>query len=359
MAYNGTKPLLTDLISLSDEILRENFRAIKEDKIVKALLLNSFTYGNSANNLALSNGTVCTNLVTDMLDSYHASNVANNIPISNGTLSSGLNAEKFNSQASTYYTNASNIYAGTLSSSYLPLITPTKGGIGLTSYNLGDLVIASATNTLATLAGNTVATQKFLTQTGNGSASVSPSWNSIVYTDVTDLASWTGTTNIVTLGTINSGVWHGGTISSSYLPIATAGSVGIVGIDTNTILNNSGVISLKSPDRMNKNKLKGLLDWCDIVYDKYWTTNTIAVGVGPVGNCYIPTVDKVLVTNFTAGTAQLISSAGVAGGAIAIGTNLRAEIQSIGLSSFVVKVFNATTGVEVNNSNISWVAKGF
>lgn len=63
-------------------------------------------------------------------------------------------------------------------------VTPTQGGTGLTSYNLGDTLYASASNTLAALAGNTTSTKKFLTQTGTGSVSAAPGWNTIASADV-------------------------------------------------------------------------------------------------------------------------------------------------------------------------------
>lgn len=56
----------------------------------------------------------------------------------------------------------------------------------LTTSTLGDTVYASATNTLAKLAGNTSATMAVLTQTGNGTVSAAPVWTST-----------TGTGNVV------------------------------------------------------------------------------------------------------------------------------------------------------------------
>ncbi len=55
-------------------------------------------------------------------------------------------------------------------------IGPTKGGTGLTSYALGDLIYASATNTLNKLSGNTATTAKMLVQTGTGTVSAAPVW---------------------------------------------------------------------------------------------------------------------------------------------------------------------------------------
>lgn len=49
---------------------------------------------------------------------------------------------------------------------------------------LGDVMYASAANTYADLPGNTSTTKKFLTQTGTGSASAAPSWDTIIASDL-------------------------------------------------------------------------------------------------------------------------------------------------------------------------------
>ncbi len=64
------------------------------------------------------------------------------------------------------------------------LIAPTKGGTGLTTYTLGDLLYGSGSNTLAVLGGNISSTKKFLTQTGNGTISAIPSWATIAASDI-------------------------------------------------------------------------------------------------------------------------------------------------------------------------------
>jgi hypothetical protein len=66
-------------------------------------------------------------------------------------------------------------------------VTPaaaTQGGTGIKTYALGDTLYASATNTLAKLSGNTTTTQKFLTQTGTGSASAAPVWKTLSPSDI-------------------------------------------------------------------------------------------------------------------------------------------------------------------------------
>jgi hypothetical protein len=64
-----------------------------------------------------------------------------------------------------------------------PVLT-TQGGTNIETYTLGDTLYASATNTLAKLTGNTTTTQKFLTQTGTGSASAAPIWKALSPSDI-------------------------------------------------------------------------------------------------------------------------------------------------------------------------------
>jgi hypothetical protein len=66
-------------------------------------------------------------------------------------------------------------------------VSPTEGGTGVITYTLGDVLYSSAANTLAALAGNTTTTRKFLRQTGNGSASAAPAWDTLLAADVPTL----------------------------------------------------------------------------------------------------------------------------------------------------------------------------
>jgi hypothetical protein len=63
-------------------------------------------------------------------------------------------------------------------------IPANKGGTGITTYAVGDTLYGSATNTLAKLSGNTTTIQKFLTQTGTGSASAAPIWKVLSPSDI-------------------------------------------------------------------------------------------------------------------------------------------------------------------------------
>jgi hypothetical protein len=49
---------------------------------------------------------------------------------------------------------------------------------------LGDIIYEDATPTAARLAGNTTSTKKFLTQTGTGSVSAAPGWNTLAASDI-------------------------------------------------------------------------------------------------------------------------------------------------------------------------------
>lgn len=63
-------------------------------------------------------------------------------------------------------------------------VTTTQGGTDITSYTLGDTLYASATDTLAKLSGNTTTTKKFLAQTGTGSVSAAPTWETLDPSDI-------------------------------------------------------------------------------------------------------------------------------------------------------------------------------
>lgn len=82
----------------------------------------------------------------------------------------------------------------------------TKGGTGQTTYALGDLLYASATNVLAKLAGNIVATKMFLSQTGTGSVSAAPAWAALVAGDIPSLAASIITSGLLSMARGGTGV---------------------------------------------------------------------------------------------------------------------------------------------------------
>jgi hypothetical protein len=81
------------------------------------------------------------------------------------------------------------------------VLPENHGGTNQASYTTGDMLYASATDTLSKLSGNTTTTKKFLSQTGTGSASQAPVWDNITASDISS-------------GTL--GAANGGTGLSSY-----------------------------------------------------------------------------------------------------------------------------------------------
>jgi hypothetical protein len=67
-------------------------------------------------------------------------------------------------------------------------ISEAFGGTNQTTYTIGDMLYSSAANSLSKLAGNTTATKKFLTQTGNGVNSAAPIWSTLSSGDIPDLS---------------------------------------------------------------------------------------------------------------------------------------------------------------------------
>ncbi|MBI4464209.1 MAG: hypothetical protein HY647_05845, partial [Acidobacteria bacterium] len=121
----------------------------------------------------------------------------------------------------------------------LGTVPETLGGTNQTSYTLGDLLYSDATNTLAKLAGNTTATKKFLTQTGNGTISAAPAWGAIAAGDlpahahaesdvtnlVSDLAAKEATAN-KNQASGYAGLDAGGLLAASQIPLPSATTLG-------------------------------------------------------------------------------------------------------------------------------------
>ncbi len=84
--------------------------------------------------------------------------------------------------------NLSSCYNLSLTTGVTGILPIPNGGTNISSYTLGDTLYASASNTLSKLPGNTSATQKFLSQTGTGSASAAPVWSTISGSSVTGSA---------------------------------------------------------------------------------------------------------------------------------------------------------------------------
>lgn len=73
MAFDVNKPADNQTIAAGPADIRENLRALKEDKIVNAQKVMDLSPGNASGDIPKNNGTVNTNLNADMLDGQHGS----------------------------------------------------------------------------------------------------------------------------------------------------------------------------------------------------------------------------------------------------------------------------------------------
>lgn len=89
----------------------------------------------------------------------------------------------------------------------------TNGGTGQSSYAVGDILYSGLANTLSKLSGNTTTTKKVLTQTGTGSDSAAPVWDTISSGDITGLG--TMATQNANNVAISGGSVNGTTIGNS------------------------------------------------------------------------------------------------------------------------------------------------
>lgn len=88
---------------------------------------------------------------------------------------------------------------------------------------LGDTVYGGALGAPTVLTGDTSNIRKFIRELSVAGVATAPVWDTVTKTDVglgsvenTALSTWAGTSNITTLGTIGTGVWHGTAIAPAY-----------------------------------------------------------------------------------------------------------------------------------------------
>jgi hypothetical protein len=70
-----------------DNTTQSNLKSSDSDRV------DGYHAGNSSGQVAISNGSMCTNLSADMVDGYHAGNSSGYVSVSNGTVCTNLNAD--------------------------------------------------------------------------------------------------------------------------------------------------------------------------------------------------------------------------------------------------------------------------
>ncbi len=144
------------------------------------------------------------------------------------------------------------------------VLTEVYGGTGLSSYVLGDTLYSDSANSLAKLSGNITTTKKFLTQTGDGSLSTAPGWNTIVDGDILESsvtqheAALSIAASQITAGTFGTGSYVIDTnLTSAKLILSTAVSLIVPGVTSlslrnnaddadNLIITNAGAVTFRS-----------------------------------------------------------------------------------------------------------------
>jgi hypothetical protein len=110
----------------------------------------------------------------------------------------------------------SNAVSGTLPVGY--------GGTGITGYAQGEMLYANTTTSLDKVTANTTTTKKFLSQTGNGTAGLAPTWAQPAATDITGLAA-SATTDTTDASNITSGTLGTSRLSGSYTGVTGVGTL--------------------------------------------------------------------------------------------------------------------------------------
>lgn len=145
---------------------------------------------------------------------------------------------------------------------------------GAASAVLGDMIYANSTPKWAKLSGNTTSTKKFLTQTGNGTISAAPGWNTIASGD---LPSHNHAATDINSGTL--AIARGGTGSSLVDPNAdrilfwddSAGAVDWLTIGSGLSITGTTLSATGGSGGMTWSEVTG-------------TTQTIAVNTGYIAN---------------------------------------------------------------------------
>lgn len=216
----------TSLAPSWDTIIDADLPSALTGKSYNALSLTSLAAGFTvAGGTASKTLTVSNTLTFSGTDgtSFSLPATSGSIPLSNQTFFIGTTSVAINRASASLSLTGVNIDGS--AGSAVSATTATKatnlvGGNATTL--LGSIAYQSAADTTSLLSPNVTTTKTFLSQTGTGTNGAAPSWTSLAKVDVglgnvenTALSTWAGSANIVTVGTITSGVWTGSAIGLS------------------------------------------------------------------------------------------------------------------------------------------------
>jgi len=172
---------------------------------------------------------------------------------------------------------------------------------------LGDVPFGNATPAWDKLAGNTTTTKKFLRQTGNGSISAAPAWDTIVAGDVPNLENLNGTLDVASGGTGTTstltGLMRGS--ASAMTAAELSGAVSTSGSNATTLatkyLTFSRDITIDAPTTADTNKVQ-------LYFGQAVTITRVACSVGAATSVTIQLDERAEATPNTAGTDVMTSA---------------------------------------------------
>lgn len=134
------------------------------------------------------------------------------------------------------------VNAASLTLGWTGTLVETRGGTNQSTYALGDILYASAANTLSKLTGQITTTRKFLRQTGTGVVSAAPAWDTLLASDIPGSAlTKTDDTNVtLTLG----GSPSTALLNAASLTLGWTGTLGVArgGTGTGTAFTQGSIV---------------------------------------------------------------------------------------------------------------------
>ena len=232
----------------------------------------------------------------------------------------------------------------------------SNGGTGITGYAQGEMLYANTSTTLDKVTANTSTTKKFLSQTGNGTAGLAPTWEQPAATDITGLAA-SATTDTTDANNITSGSLGTSRLSGSYTGVTGVGTLTAGTWQAATIAaiyGGTGLTSFTTGDLIYANSSTTLARLADVAVGNALISGGVAaapswgkIGLATHVNGTLPTANGgTNLTSFTAnGVVYASSTSALATGSaltfdgtnFGIGTNLPSAKLEVTSNGFLAK----------------------